>query len=183
MLQSLNSSIQRLVCIWVRLADGAFETVVCNKLWTFGFKTNGQIQIIELLIDDAYLSKFVQDMNWWFTRLEILDLIYNLFCTSTNILGYYSTSSQFCRYLALQTSAWSTAILHCILHKHTIGKKAMVMFSQHKYWGTFCLGLLITLTSAATAPIIATLLVGHVTPLLWWKLHYDRYCPILIFAL
>jgi len=32
---------------------------------------------MEILFDDAYLSKVVDDMTSWFTGMEVLDLMYD----------------------------------------------------------------------------------------------------------
>jgi len=40
-----------------------------------GSETDLRIQVKELLFDDAYLSKVIEDKKSWFTRMELLDLI------------------------------------------------------------------------------------------------------------
>jgi len=42
----------------------------------------------ELLFDDSYLSKVVDDTKSWFTRMEVLDLIYHQFFFTANSLGH-----------------------------------------------------------------------------------------------
>jgi len=34
-----------------------------------------RIQVEELLFDDTYLSKVIEEMKSWFTRMKVLDLI------------------------------------------------------------------------------------------------------------
>jgi len=62
-----------------RLADGARSTVVCSYQLDFHSETELQIQLKELLFDDAYLSKVANDKISRFTRMEVLDLIYHQF--------------------------------------------------------------------------------------------------------
>jgi len=39
-------------------------------------ETELRIKVKELLFDDAYLSKVIDDKKSWFMRMEVLDLIY-----------------------------------------------------------------------------------------------------------
>jgi len=55
--------------------------------------TEIQIQVKELLFDDAYLSKVVYDKKSWFTRMKVLDLIYHQFFFTANSLGCQPTTS------------------------------------------------------------------------------------------
>jgi len=52
-----------------------------------GSETELQIQVKELLFEDAYLSKVINDKKALFTQLEVLDLIYHQFFFTTNSLG------------------------------------------------------------------------------------------------
>jgi hypothetical protein len=51
-------------------------------------ETELQIQVEELRFDDAYLSKVVEDKKSWFTRMEVLDLIYHQYFFTANNLGH-----------------------------------------------------------------------------------------------
>jgi len=50
-------------------------------------ETELRIQVKELLFDDAYLSKVIDDKKAWFTRMEVLDLIDHQFFYIANSLG------------------------------------------------------------------------------------------------
>jgi hypothetical protein len=45
------------------------------------------IQVKELLFDDAYLSKIVDDKKSWFTVMEVINLLYQQFLFTANSLG------------------------------------------------------------------------------------------------
>jgi len=48
--------------------------------------TERQIQVNELLFDDTYLSKVINDKKSWFTWMEVLDFIYpQLFSTAKSM--------------------------------------------------------------------------------------------------
>jgi hypothetical protein len=44
-----------------------------------GSETDLRINLKELVFDDAYLSKVVDDQKSWFMRMEVLDIIYHQF--------------------------------------------------------------------------------------------------------
>jgi len=120
-----------------RLADGACRTVVQSYQLDLHSETELPIQVKELLFDDAYLSKVVEDKKSWFTRMEVLDLIYHQFFFTANSLGRQPTTSQYFQPLAPQTLALVAAAIHCALSEYATGKKATGMFSQDEYRGTF----------------------------------------------
>jgi len=95
--------------------------------------TKLQIQIKELLFDDAYLSKVIEDKKSLFTRMEVLDLIYHQFFFTANSLRRQPTTSQYFQPLAPQTLTLAAAAIHCALSEYATGKKATVMFSQDEY--------------------------------------------------
>jgi len=115
------------------LADGARRTVVRSYRLDVGTETELRIKVTELLFDDAYLSKVVDDKKSWFTRMEVLDLIYHQFFFTANSLGRQPTTSQYFQPIAPQTVALAAAAIHCALSEYTSGKKATVMFSQDEY--------------------------------------------------
>jgi hypothetical protein len=102
-----------------------------------GSETELRIKVKELLFDDTYLSKVVDDKKSWFTRMEVLDLIYHQFFFTANSLGRQPTTSQYFQPLAPQTLALAAAAIHFMLSEYASGKKATVMFSQDEYRGTF----------------------------------------------
>jgi hypothetical protein len=67
------------------------------------------------LFDDAYLSKVIDDKKSWFTRKEVLDLIYHQFFFTANNLGRQPTTSQFFQPLMPQTLALVATAIHCAL--------------------------------------------------------------------
>ena len=95
-----------------------------------GSETDLRIKVKELLLDDASLSKVVDDKESWFTRMDVLDLIYHQFFLTANSLGRHPTTSQYFQPLAPQTIAQAAAAFHCALSEYASGKMAMVMFSQ-----------------------------------------------------
>jgi len=96
-------------------------------------KTGLWIQVKELLFDDAYLYKVVENKKLWFTRIEVLDLIYHQFFFTANSLGRQPTTFQYFQPLAPQTLALVAAAIHCVLSEYASGKKATVMFSQDEF--------------------------------------------------
>ena len=116
-----------------------------------------RVQVKELLINDAYLSKVVDHEKSWFTRMEVLDIIYHQFFFRANSLGRQPTTSQCFQPLAPQTLALVAAAIHCTLSEYAGGKKATGMFSQDEYRGTFCPSPMINFTAKATALINHTL--------------------------
>jgi len=57
-----------------------------------GSETELRIQVQELLFDDAYLLKVIDDKKSWFTPMEVLDLIYHQFSFTANSLGRQLTT-------------------------------------------------------------------------------------------
>jgi len=98
-----------------------------------GSETELRIQIKELLSDDAYLAKVIDDKKPWFTRMEVLDLIYHRFFFTANSLGQQPTTSQFFQPLTPQILALVAAAIHCALSEYATGKKVTVMISQDEY--------------------------------------------------
>jgi len=145
------------------LVDGARRTVVGSYQLDLRSDTELRIQLKELLFDDAYLSKVVDDKKSWFTRMSVLDLIYHRFFVRANSLGCQPTTSQYFQPLAPQTLALVAAAIHCALSEYAGGKEATVMFSQDEYRGTFCPSPMINFTPEATALINHTL-VGRFKP-------------------
>jgi len=93
-----------------------------------GSETELRIKVKELLFDDAYLPTVVDDKKSWFTRMEVLDLIYHQFFFTANRLGRQPTTSQYFQPLAPQTLALAAAAIHCALSEYASRKKATVMF-------------------------------------------------------
>jgi len=98
-----------------------------------GSETELRIQFKELLFDDDYLSKVIDDKKSWFTWMEVLDLIYHQFFFTANSLGRQLTTSQFFQSLPPQTLALVAAAIHCVLSEYANGKKVTVMFSHEEY--------------------------------------------------
>jgi len=119
-------------------ADGACRTAVCSYQLDLRSETELRIHVKEILFDKAYLSKVVDDKKSWFTRMEVLDLIYHQFFFTANSLGRQPTTSQYFQPLAPQPLVLIAAAIHCALSEYASGKKATVMFSQDEYQGTFC---------------------------------------------
>jgi len=147
------------------LADGARRTVVRSYRLDVGSETELRIKVKELLFDDAYLSKVIDDKKSWFTRMEVLDLIYHQFFFTANSLGRQPTTSQYFQPLAPQTLALAAAAIHCALSEYASGKKATVMFSQDEYRGTFGPSPVINFTQeAATQSHISGRITGAPPP-------------------
>jgi hypothetical protein len=119
-------------------------------------ETELQIQVKELLVDDTYLSKVVEDKKSWFMPMQVLDLIYHQYFFTTNSLGRQPTTSQYFQPLTPQTLALAAAAIHCALFAYAIGKKPTDMFSQDEYRGTFCPSPVINITPEAIALINQT---------------------------
>jgi hypothetical protein len=136
------------------LADGACQTVVRTYRVDVGSVTEPQMKVKELRFDDAYLSKVVNDKKSWFIQMEVLDLIYHQLFFTTNSLWRQSTTSHNFQPLAPQTLAPAAAAIHFVLSEYASGKKAMVMFSQDEYRGTFGLSPVINFTLETTTQSI-----------------------------
>jgi hypothetical protein len=87
---------------------------------------------------DAYLSKVINDKKFWFTRMEVHDLIYHQFFFTANSFRRQPTTSHFFQPLTPQMLALVAAAIHCALSEYATGKKVTVMFSQDEYEGKFC---------------------------------------------
>jgi len=160
-----------------------------------GSETELRIQVKKLLFDDAYLSKVIDDKKSWFTRMEVLDLIYHQFFFTANSLGRQPTTSQFFQPLAPQTLALVAAAIHCALSEYAARKKVTVMFSQDEYQGKFCPSTVMNCITAAAIALINYTWWGCFIPPLWFSsaiigapqspsalLRYPRRSSILICA-
>jgi len=137
-----------------QLADGARRTVVHSCRFDVGSETELPIKVKELLFDDPYLSKVINDKKSWFTQIDVLDFINHQFLFTTNSLGRQPTTSQYFQPLAPQTLALAASAIHCVLSEYACGKKATVKFSQNEYRGTFGLSPVIIFTLGATTELI-----------------------------
>ena len=155
------------------MADGACRTVIRSYWLDVGSGTELRIKVKELLFDDANLLKVVDDMKSWFTQTEMLDLIYHQFFFTANSLGCQPITTQYFQPLAPQTLALAAAAIHCALSEYASGKKAMLMFSQDEYRGTFGPSPVISLTLEATTQSI-THQWPHHTPPPALQLHKNR---------
>ena len=115
------------------MADGCRRTIASSYRLYLGSETELRIQVVELLFDDAYLPKVIDDKKAWFTRMAVLDLIYHPFFFTANSLGRQPTTSQFFQPLIPQTPPLVVAAIHCALSEYGTGKKVKVMFSQDEY--------------------------------------------------
>jgi len=96
-------------------------------------ETDLQIQFKDLLFDNAYLFKVVDNKESSFTRMEVLDHIYHQFFLTANSLGPQPMTSQHIQPLAPQTLALVATAIHCAPSEYASGKKATGMFSQDEY--------------------------------------------------
>jgi hypothetical protein len=96
-------------------------------------ETELRTQIKELLFDHAYVSKVIDDKKSWFTRMEVLCLIYHQFFFTANSLWRQPTTSQFFPPLTPQSLALVATAIHCALYEYATGRKVTVMFSQDEY--------------------------------------------------
>jgi hypothetical protein len=132
-----------------------------------GSETELRIQVKELLFDDPYLSKVIEDKKSWFTRMEVLDLIYHQFFCTANTFGRQPTTTQFFQPLAPQTLALVAAAINSALSEYATGKKVTVMFSQDEYRGKFCPSTVMNCITAET-----TALINYA----WWGCFIPPYC-------
>jgi len=98
-----------------------------------GSETKLKIKVKELLFDDAYPSKVVDDKKSWLTQMEVLGCIYHQFFLTAHSLRCQPTTSQYFRPLSPQTLVLAAAAIHCALSEYASRKKATVMFSQDEY--------------------------------------------------
>jgi len=69
------------------LADGAWHTSVINYWFDSASENHFRIQVTELLCNDAYLTKVINNKTLWFTRMEVLDLIHHQCFFTANSVG------------------------------------------------------------------------------------------------
>jgi len=160
-----------------KLADGACPTMVCIYQVDSESETELWIQVKELLFDDAYLLKVIDDKKSWFTRREVLHLIYHEYFFIARSLGRQLNTSQFFQPVAPQTLGLVAAANHCVLSEYTTGMKDTLMSSQDEYRCKFCPSTVIDcITAEATALIDYTLVGTFIPPM--ELLHYDRHSLI-----
>ena len=121
-----------------RLADVACQPSARSYPLKLHSEPEHLIKVEKLLLDDAYLSDMFYDESLSFTWMKLPDLNYHEITFTANSLGHQPTRPQYFKPLALQTLALAAAGIHCTLSEWGSGKKAMVMFCQDEYWGTFC---------------------------------------------
>jgi hypothetical protein len=109
---------QKITTIRKRLADGARPTIAGSYRLDLGSETELRIQVKERLFDNACHSNVINDKNAWFTRMEVLDLIYHQFFFIANSFGRQPTTSQFFQPLTQQTLALVAAAIHCALSEY-----------------------------------------------------------------
>jgi len=143
------------------LADGVRRSVVRSYRLDVSSATELRIKAQELLFDNAYLARVVDDKKSWFTQMEVLDLMYHKFYFTTNSLGCQIATSQYYPPLAPQTLALKAAVIHCVLSEYASGEMAMCMFSQDESRGTFGPSLVINFNLEATAQSITHLRRHH----------------------
>jgi hypothetical protein len=151
------------------LADGAHRTIVLSNRLDLGSETELQIQVKELLFDDVYLSKVIDNKKAWFTQMEVLDLIYHQFFLTTNSLGQQPTTSQFFQPLTPQTLALVATAIHYALSEYATGKMVTVMFSQDEYRGKFCPSTVMDCISAEATALINYTWWGCFIPSPWFS--------------
>jgi len=119
--------------IWECLADRSRRTFVRRYQLDLYSETQLQIQVKELLFEDAYLSKVVDNNKSWSTQMEVLHLIYHQSFFTANSMGWEPMISQYVHHLSSQRLALGAAAMHCVLSEYGCGNKATVMFSQDGY--------------------------------------------------
>jgi hypothetical protein len=134
------------------LADAARQTIVRSYRLDLESETEHRMQKKDLMFDDTYLSKVIDETKSWFTPTDVLDLIYHQLFFPTNSLWRQPTTSQFFQPLTPQTLALVAAAIHCALSEYATVKKVTVMFSQDEYRGKFCTS---TVIDCITAEAIA----------------------------
>jgi len=130
---------------------GARQEDICWYWLGRDFETQLQIQVKELLLNDAYFSKVMNNKKSWFTPMQVLDLINHQFLFTTNSLGCQPMTSQYFKPLVPHTLALAAAANHCALSEYASGKTTAVLFSQDEYQGTFCPFPVINITTEAAA--------------------------------
>jgi len=85
--------------------DLYIETVLC-------------IYIKELLCDNAYLSKVINDEKSWLTPREVLNLIHHQFFFIANNMGHQPMMLQYSKSVILQTEALAATAIHSVLDKY-----------------------------------------------------------------
>jgi len=81
--------------VWEWLLDVAHRTVAHSSQVDVGSETELQINVQELIFDDVYLSKVVDDKKSWFTPMDLIELIYHQCYFTTNSLGCQPMTSQY----------------------------------------------------------------------------------------
>ena len=149
--------------IWGLLENGAHRTVVHSSQVDLWSETKLRIQVKEVMFDDQYLSKVVDNEKSWFTQVEMHDLICHQFFFTANSWGCQPPTSQYFQPLTPQTLALVAAAIQCALSEYASGKIVTVMISQDEHRVTYCPSPMIIITPEATA-LINHLLVGLFKP-------------------
>jgi hypothetical protein len=90
-------------------------------------ETELRFRVKGLLFDDAYFSNVIGDKKAWFTRKDVLDLIYDQFFHTANSLGRHPTTPQYFQPLAPQTLVLADSAIQCELCKYANAMKATVI--------------------------------------------------------
>lgn len=154
--------------LWGWLEDEACWTVVSLDYLELASETGHEIQDKEVLFPNGYLSKIMQDKTSWCTQWQGREFILHPSFGKTSSSVWSPTSFLFIQHLAPPTLPLAAVAIHCELAQYAIAKKAMVMFSQHDYQGTFCPSPRIDFTLETTILLNDTLMGRSICPL-WLK--------------
>jgi hypothetical protein len=122
-----------------RLAEAARRTVVGSYRLDIHSQEELKYQVVHLLAEDSYMMKIVADKKAWFTRFEILDLIYHIFFFTVNSLGRLPHTAKYFDPVSPWTLAIAAAAIHCALSDYEQGTKVTTNFAQEDYRSNYYL--------------------------------------------
>ena len=122
-----------------RFAKAARRTVGGSYHFDIRSQEELKYQVTQLLAEDSYMMKIVGDKKAWFTRFEILDLIYHIFFFTVNSLGWLPYRAKYFDPASPWTLAIAAAAIHFALSDYEHGTKVTTNFAQEDYRCNFYL--------------------------------------------
>jgi hypothetical protein len=98
-----------------QLPEAAWCTVVGHYHLDIDLQKYLKYQIMHLLDEDIYMMKIVRNKKAWFTRVDMLDLIYNIFFFMVNSLGQLPHTAKSIDLVSPWLLAVAVIAIHCAL--------------------------------------------------------------------
>jgi hypothetical protein len=122
-----------------RLAKAARRTIVGSYHLDIHSQKDLEYQIAHLLDEDSYMMNIIGDKKAWFTRFDILDLIYHIFFFTVNTSGQVPHTAKYFDLVSPWTLAIAAAAIHCALSDYEHGTKVITNITQDDYQSNYYL--------------------------------------------